>query len=262
MDSYSGMARLVLLVIVHLVLCFLPFLEALGQLLGPSFLAATLPFSSPEEYSYVEFSGRTYGNVPVFCAFCYDSGYPLRQLRSLFGYRDRYKLCPVLVSARSHLFPMMKWPRSSSTKVVGWFCSVRCTSCCIGISRCILFVCRQAQDLRHRVRCGLETLHQPVETPQVQFLDKVLDMPIAVLRQVLRSMVQKTVVVTQWQSIEGRRHSFRAAEAHPHGPGCSADHGDSAVAAHFGGRCPCCAVAQILSCCRGEDLGAPTVAAR
>ena len=137
---------------------------------------------------------------------CFDSGYPLRQLRSLFGYRDRYKLCPVLVSARSHLFRMMKWPRSSSTKVVGWVCSVRCTSCCIGISRCILFVCRQAQDLRHRVRCGLETLHQPVEIPQVQFLDKVLDMPVAVLRQVLRSMVQKTVVVTQLQSIEGRRH--------------------------------------------------------
>ena len=29
MDSYSGMSRLVLLVIVHLVLCFLPFLQAL-----------------------------------------------------------------------------------------------------------------------------------------------------------------------------------------------------------------------------------------
>ena len=29
MDSYSGMARLVLLVMVHLVLCFLPFLQAL-----------------------------------------------------------------------------------------------------------------------------------------------------------------------------------------------------------------------------------------
>ena len=53
--------------------------------------------------------------------------------------------------------------------------------------------------------------------------------------------MQKIVVVPQLQSIEGRRHSFRAAEADPRGPDCSADHGDSAVAAHFGGRCPCCA---------------------
>ena len=28
--------------------------------MGPSFLAATFPFSSPEEYSYVEFSGSTF----------------------------------------------------------------------------------------------------------------------------------------------------------------------------------------------------------
>ena len=72
----------------------------------------------------------------------------------------------------------------------------------------------------------------------VQFLDKVFDMPVVVLPQVLRSMVQKTVVVPQLESIEGRRHPLRAAEADPHGPDCSADHGDSAVAAHFGGRCP------------------------
>ena len=30
-------------------------------------------------------------------------------------------------------------------------------------------------------------------------------------------MVQKTVVVPKLPSIEGRRHSFRAAEADPHG---------------------------------------------
>ena len=35
--------------------------------------------------------------------------------------------------------------------------------------------------------------------------------------------------------------SFCSAEADPHGPVCSADHGDFAVAAYFGGRCPCCA---------------------
>ena len=33
---------------------------------------------------------------------------------------------------------------------------------------------------------------------------------------------------------------FRPAEAVPHGPGCSADHGVSTVAAYFGDRCPCC----------------------
>ena len=70
---------------------------------------------------------------------------------------------------------------------------------------------------------------------------RLLDIPVVRQRQVRGSVVQKTVVVPQLQSIEGRLHSFRAAEADPHGPDCSADHGDSAVAAHFGGRCPCCA---------------------
>ena len=64
---------------------------------------------------------------------------------------------------------------------------------------------------------------------------------LVVQRQVRGFLVQKTVVVPQLQFIVGRRHSFRAAEADPHGPVCSADHGDSAVAAYFGGRCPCCA---------------------
>ena len=66
-----------------------------------------------------------------------------------------------------------------------------------------------------------------------------LDIPVVQQRQVRGSMVLKTVVVPQLQSIEGRRHPFRDAEADHHGP-CSADHGDSAVAAHCG-RCPCCA---------------------
>ena len=75
----------------------------------------------------------------------------------------------------------------------------------------------------------------------VQLLDKVLDVPVVVLRQVRGFMVQKTVVVPQLQFIVGRRHFFRAADADPHGPVCSADHGDYTVAAYFGGRCPCCA---------------------
>ena len=47
----------------------------------------------------------------------------------------------------------------------------------------------------------------------VQLLDKVLDVPVVVLRQVPGLMVQKTVVVPQLPSIESRRLPFRAAEA-------------------------------------------------
>ena len=77
----------------------------------------------------------------------------------------------------------------------GWFCWLRCTSRCVGISRCILFVCRQAQDLRHRGRYGLEALHQPVEIPQVQFLDKfdvaVVDVAVFMQRQVVSRQITK-----------------------------------------------------------------------
>ena len=100
--------------------------------------------------------------------------------------------------------------------------------------------CRRPCDHQRRVPAvSPQTLGIPVVTQRqvptahlfmlpLQFLDKVLDMPVEVLRQVLGSMVQKTVV-PQLPSIEGRRLSFRAAEADPHGPGFSADHGDSAV---------------------------------
>ena len=49
---------------------------------------------------------------------------------------------------------------------------------------------------------------------QVLFLEAI-DVTVVVLRQVLGSMVQKTGVVPELQFIEGRRHSFRAAEACP-----------------------------------------------
>ena len=68
-----------------------------------------------------------------------------------------------------------------------------------------------------------------------------LDILVVQQRQVRGFMVQKTVIVPQLQFIVGRRHPFRAVGADPHGPVCSADRGDSAVAACFGGRCPCCA---------------------
>ena len=49
------------------------------------------------------------------------------------------------------------------------------------------------------------------------------------------------------QSIDGRRHSLRSAEAEPHGP-------DSAVATRFSVvDVPAVLVVQILRCCRGED---------
>ena len=89
-----------------------------------------------------------------------------------------------------------------------------------------------------------------------------LDTFVVQQRQVRGFLVQKTVVVPQLQFFTGRQHPLLAANADPHGPVCPADHGDSTVAAYFGGRCSCCRVAQIPRCCRGEALGAPTVAAR
>ena len=70
----------------------------------------------------------------------------------------------------------------------------------------------------------------------VQFLDKVLDMPVVVLRQVLRSMVPKTVVVPQLHFSGGRRLSlsFRRGIF-------SADHRFSSCCSVSCGRCPCCA---------------------
>ena len=52
--------------------------------------------------------------------------------------------------------------------------------------------------------------------------------------------MQKTPDSPQLQSIAGRHLPLRFANADPYGPVCSADHGDSTVAAFSGGRCPCC----------------------
>ena len=49
-------------------------------------------------------------------------------------------------------------------------------------------------------------------------------------RQMRGSMVLQTVVVPQLQSIEDRRHPFRAAESDSHGPVCSEDHRVSSIA--------------------------------
>ena len=88
------------------------------------------------------------------------------------------------------------------------------------------------------------------------------DMPVVVPSGAFGQTVQKTAYSPQLQSIAGRQHPLRAANADLHGPVCTADHGDSTVAAYFGGRCSCWRVVQILRCCSGEALGAPTVAAR
>ena len=66
------------------------------------------------------------------------------------------------------------------------------------------------------------------------------DMPVVILSGGFGQTVQKTVESPQLQLIVGRQHPLRAANADPHGSVCSADHGDSSVAAYFGGRCPCC----------------------
>ena len=87
-------------------------------------------------------------------------------------------------------------------------------------SGCRLFLpgcglpCDHASDPVHPRTLGLPVVAQrQVPTVhalqlQVQFLDTVLDMPVVVLRQVPGSMVQKTVVLPQLQSIDGRRHSL------------------------------------------------------
>ena len=77
----------------------------------------------------------------------------------------------------------------------------------------------------------------PVEIPQVLGQG---DVPVVILSGGFGQTVQKTADSPQLQSIAGRQHLLRAAHADPHGPVCSADHGDSTVAAYFGGRCPCC----------------------
>ena len=65
--------------------------------------------------------------------------------------------------------------------------------------------------------CAAETgTHSANFTIQVQFLGKDF-VPVVVQRQVCGSVVQKTGV-PQLQSIEGRRHPFRAAESDLHGP--------------------------------------------
>ena len=76
----------------------------------------------------------------------------------------------------------------------------------------------------------------------VQFLDKVLDMPVVVQRQVLRSMVQKTVESPQLHFIDGRRHSlsFRRSSS-SRSSLFSGSLRFRSCRSFFAGRCPCCA---------------------
>ena len=58
-------------------------------------------------------------------------------------------------------------------------------------------------------------------------------MPVVVPSGAFGQTVQKTAVSPQWQSIAGRQHPLRAANAVPHGPGYSPDHTGSTVAAYW-----------------------------
>ena len=76
----------------------------------------------------------------------------------------------------------------------------------------------------------------------VQFLDKVLDMPIVVQRQVLRSMVQKTVESPQLHFIDGRRHPLSLRRSSSSWSSLfSGSLRFRSCRSFFGGRCPCCA---------------------
>ena len=76
----------------------------------------------------------------------------------------------------------------------------------------------------------------------VQLVDKILDVPVVVLRQVLRSIVPKTVVVPQLHFIDGRRLSlsFRRGRS-PRSRQFSRPQRFSSCCSISGGRCPCCA---------------------
>ena len=104
-------------------------------------------------------------------------------------------------------------------------------------------------------------LSMPFAIPQVQFLVKVI-CPLLSCLVVLVRQCRELWILRSCSPSLAVNIPFRAANADPHGPVCSADNGDSTVAAYFGGRCSCCRVVQILGCCRGEAIGAPTVAAR
>ena len=100
-----------------------------------------------------------------------------------------------------------------------------------------------------RPRCGHPCALQR-QVPEVQGVRvdsasasvhrRLLDIPGVQQGQVRGLMIHKTVVVPQLQSFVGRRHSFRAAEAHPRGPDYSADQKHAAVAVRFGGRSGLC----------------------
>ena len=76
----------------------------------------------------------------------------------------------------------------------------------------------------------------------VQLLDKVLDVPVVVLRLVPGLMVQKTVVRPQLQSIYGRRHSLSFSRgSSPLSRLFTRLQRFSSCCSTSGGRCPCCA---------------------
>ena len=90
--------------------------------------------------------------------------------------------------------------------------------------------------------------------------------PVRKRRTVARGLwfrLQKTAESPQLHFIAGHRHPVRAAEADLHGPDYSADHRVSAVSrSYLLVDVPVMRVVQSLRCRRGEDIRAPTVAAR
>ena len=100
----------------------------------------------------------------------------------------------------------------------------------------------------------------------VQFLDKVVRCPFLQRQEPWSTQCRKPEFYKVWtfapqlQFVEGRRHPCCAAEADPHGPVCSEDHRDSAVAMLLScGRCPCCAGRASFS---GAGSGGPVVIPR
>ena len=112
---------------------------------------------------------------------------------------------------------------------------------------------------------GYATTGLMVQTVQmyvfVQFLNKVGDLPVAPVETPGAFLgrgyghcdrcrgpdSENCLEVPQLLFIEGRRHPCLYAEADPHGPVCSEYHRHSPVA-EYGGRCPCSAGVQVITC--------------
>ena len=119
------------------------------------------------------------GNVSVFIATWFDSGYSFRQF-TISVWQQR-QVRTVQTVPGFGLCPFTPFPDEEVAAPVVFYCGLAglpgTMRRCVGISRCILFVCWQAQIFGIVVDVDWEALHQPVEIPQVPFFGMLLTCP-------------------------------------------------------------------------------------